>query len=340
MPEGHAEIRRELVIPVTRDEKIVAIMGVGNKLTDYEDTDIVMVEALANQVWDIVAKKIAEEEKKKLAAQLQHTSKMEAIGQLAAGIAHEINNPLNFITLNEYNLIEDFNDLREILDAYRLIIKKFEGIAAVSEEIVQLHEKENTLDIDELLKEIPKTLEASKNGVERIKNITQSMRNFSYKNTQNTLRPVDINNAIQDSLNITKNEYLHIATIETTLEKIPPVNGNLSQINQVLLNLIINSLHAIKARKRNSPGNITIKTWATERHVYCSVSDDGEGIPEEIKDHIFEPFFTTKVPGKGTGLGLSISYDIIVHKHDGTLSCELKWTPTGRQKEVEFKLVA
>ena len=322
MPEGHAEIRRELVIPVTRDEKIVAIMGVGNKLTDYEDTDIVMVEALANQVWDIVAKKIAEEEKKKLAAQLQHTSKMEAIGQLAAGIAHEINNPLNFITLNEYNLIEDFNDLREILDAYRLIIKKFEGIAAVSEEIVQLHEKENTLDIDELLKEIPKTLEASKNGVERIKNITQSMRNFSYKNTQNTLRPVDINNAIQDSLNITKNEYLHIATIETTLEKIPPVNGNLSQINQVLLNLIINSLHAIKARKRNSPGNITIKTWATERHVYCSVSDDGEGIPEEIKDHIFEPFFTTKVPGKGTGLGLSISYDIIVHKHDGTLSCE------------------
>ena len=322
MPEGHAEIRRELVIPVTRDEKIVAIMGVGNKLTDYEDTDIVMVEALANQVWDIVAKKIAEEEKKKLAAQLQHTSKMEAIGQLAAGIAHEINNPLNFITLNEYNLIEDFNDLREILDAYRLIIKKFEGIAAVSEEIVQLHEKENTLDIDELLKEIPKTIEASKNGVERIKNITQSMRNFSYKNTQNTLRPVDINNAIQDSLNITKNEYLHIATIETTLEKIPPVNGNLSQINQVLLNLIINSLHAIKARKRNSPGNITIKTWATERHVYCSVSDDGEGIPEEIKDHIFEPFFTTKVPGKGTGLGLSISYDIIVHKHDGTLSCE------------------
>ena len=322
MPEGHAEIRRKLVIPVTRDEKIVAIMGVGNKLTDYEDTDIVMVEALANQVWDIVAKKIAEEEKKKLAAQLQHTSKMEAIGQLAAGIAHEINNPLNFITLNEYNLIEDFNDLREILDAYRLIIKKFEGIAAVSEEIVQLHEKENTLDIDELLKEIPKTLEASKNGVERIKNITQSMRNFSYKNTQNTLRPVDINNAIQDSLNITKNEYLHIATIETTLEKIPPVNGNLSQINQVLLNLIINSLHAIKARKRNSPGNITIKTWATERHVYCSVSDDGEGIPEEIKDHIFEPFFTTKVPGKGTGLGLSISYDIIVHKHDGTLSCE------------------
>ncbi len=322
MPEGHAEIRRELVIPVTRDEKIVAIMGVGNKLTDYEDTDIVMVEALANQVWDIVAKKIAEEEKKKLAAQLQHTSKMEAIGQLAAGIAHEINNPLNFITLNEYNLIEDFNDLREILDAYRLIIKKFEGIAAVSEEIVQLHEKENTLDIDELLKEIPKTLEASKNGVERIKNITQSMRNFSYKNTQNTLLPVDINNAIQDSLNITKNEYLHIATIETTLEKIPPVNGNLSQINQVLLNLIINSLHAIKARKRNSPGNITIKTWATERHVYCSVSDDGEGIPEEIKDHIFEPFFTTKVPGKGTGLGLSISYDIIVHKHDGTLSCE------------------
>ncbi len=322
MTEGHAEIRRELVIPVTRDEKIVAIMGVGNKLTDYEDNDIVLVEALANQVWDIVAKKIAEEEKKKLAAHLQHSTKMEAIGQLAAGIAHEINNPLNFITLNDYNLSEDFNDLREILEDYRWIVVKVERIADVSEEILQLKEKENNLDIDELLKEIPKTIEASKNGVERIKNITQSMRNFSHKNTQNTLRPVDINKAIQDSLIITKNEYLHIATIETTLENVPQVNGNISQINQVLLNLIINSVHAIKAQNRNSPGSITIKTWATKKHVYCSVSDDGEGVPEEIKEHIFEPFFTTKVPGKGTGLGLSISYDIIVHKHDGTLSCE------------------
>ena len=322
MPDGHAEIRRKLVIPVTRDEKIVAIMGVGNKLTDYEDNDIERVETLANQVWDIVAKKIAEEEKKKLAAHLQHSTKMEAIGQLAAGIAHEINNPLNFITLNEYNLSEDFNDLREILNHYRRIVAQVEGIAAVSEEIVQLHEKENNLDIDELLKEIPKTIEASKNGVERIKNITQSMRNFSHKNTQNTLRPFDINEAIQDNLIITKNEYLHIATIETTLENVPQVNGNISQINQVLLNLIINSIHAIKAQNRNSPGSITIKTWATRKHVYCSVSDDGEGVPEEIKEHIFEPFFTTRVPGKGTGLGLSISYDIIVHKHDGTLSCE------------------
>ena len=247
---------------------------------------------------------------------------MEAIGQLAAGIAHEINNPLNFITLNDYNLSEDFNDLREILEDYRWIVVKVERIADVSEEILQLKEKENNLDIDELLKEIPKTIEASKNGVERIKNITQSMRNFSHKNTQNTLRPVDINKAIQDSLIITKNEYLHIATIETTLENVPQVNGNISQINQVLLNLIINSVHAIKAQNRNSPGSITIKTWATKKHVYCSVSDDGEGVPEEIKEHIFEPFFTTKVPGKGTGLGLSISYDIIVHKHDGTLSCE------------------
>ena len=322
MPDGHAEIKRELVIPVKRDEKIVAIMGVGNKPTAYEEKDIVWVETLANQVWDIVAKKIAEEEKKKLAAHIQHSTKMEAIGQLAAGIAHEINNPLNFITLNEYNLSEDFNDLREILDDYRRIVAKVEGISAVSDEIMKLREKENNLDIDELLKEIPKTLEASKNGVERIKNITQSMRNFSHKNTQNTLRPVDINKAIQDGLTITKNEYLHIATIETTLENIPFVNGNISQIHQVLLNLIINSVHAIKAQSRNSPGIIAIKTWASAKNVYCSISDDGKGIPDEIKEHIFDPFFTTKDPGKGTGLGLSISYDIIVHKHDGTLSCD------------------
>ena len=319
LPVGHAEINRELVIPVTRDEKIVAIMGVGNKETNYGDNDITWVETL---VWDIVAKKIAEEEKKKLAIKLQHATKMEALGLLTAGIAHEINNPLNFLTLNEYNLSNNFNDLLEHLGYYRRIIEKAAGIPAISEEVLQLLEREKNLNIDQLLMEIPEILAESKNGVERIANITRSMRNLSFKNSQDTLIPFDINKAVRDTINITKSEYIPIATLETTLEKLPPVNCNASQINQVILNLIMNSLHAIKAQKKKTPGKIAIKTWATAEHVYCSVSDDGQGIPEEIKEHIFNPFFTTKKPGEGTGLGLSISYDIVVHKHEGTFACE------------------
>ncbi len=327
MPEGHAQVKREMVIPVIRNEKIVAIMGVGNKPANYGQKDIEWVETLANQVWDIITNKITENEKNKLAAQLQHSAKMEMIGQLAAGIAHEINNPLNFILLNSKNLEEDFTDLCEIVNDYRRIIKKVEALPSLAEEIGRIRKKERTIDIDDLISNIPKALKKSDNGVERITTITRSMRNFSYDNSKNLFTPFDINNAIEETLVIAKSEYRHVITLEVQLDSLPLVLCDPSKISQVILNLIINSVHAIKSQNRNDTGCIKVKTWACPENVSCSISDDGPGIPEKIQHRIFEPFFTTKDIGKGTGLGLSISYDIMANQHKGSIS--FKCPPEG-----------
>ena len=320
MPEGIAEIRRELVIPVNRDGKIVAIMGVGNKQSDYDDKDIAYMELIANHTWDIVAKKIADEEKKMLADQLQQSMKMEMIGQLSAGIAHEINNPLNYITLNEYNLKDDFDDLCLLVGQYRRLIGNFIAGKAETREVEQLREKEREFDIDQLLKSIPESLENSKSGIQRITAITRSMKSYSFKNASEQLFRFDLNKAIHEAVVIAKHEYSKIATVGLQLEELPQLLCNPPQISQVILNLIINSSHAIKSQNRESPGKIEIKTWATDEGVFCSVTDDGPGIPESVINKVFEPFFTTKEPGKGTGLGLSVSYDIIVNKHKGSLS--------------------
>jgi len=320
MPEGHAAIEREIVIPIMWNQKIVAIMGVGNKQTNYDNNDVKWARILANQLFGIVAHKMIEQDKSVLLAQLQHTSRMEMIGQLAAGIAHEINNPLNFITLNAHTVLEDFNDLRTLVAHHRRIIKKGEQIPALGEMIAQLREEERIYNIDDLLDSIPESLEKLQNGIERISTITNSMRSYSFKNDRDQLSEHDINQAVREALVIAKHEYSEIATVTLKLEEIPPLVCNPSQINQVILNLIINSSHAIKSQKRKTLGQIEIKTWASGESISCSVTDNGPGIPETVINRIFEPFFTTKDPGKGTGLGLSISYDIIVNKHKGSLS--------------------
>jgi two-component system NtrC family sensor kinase len=322
MPDGHAEVKRILVVPVIRDDRIVAIMGIGNKLSDYDENDLSWVDILANQTWDIVAKKIAEEERETLEYQLQHSRKMEMVGQLAAGIAHEINNPLNFIAINFANIQEVIADLQAMLKEYQTVTRKLEAGTFNDSDLQRLRQKEVELALDTLVNDIPEILVESQRGFERISTIIHSMRNLSHQHTIDKKIPFDINKGITDTLVITHHEYSLCADIETTLGELPMILCNPEQINQVLLNMIINSVHAIQSQQRSSKGTIRIRTWFDSSNVYCSITDDGPGIPDTIRHDIFNPFFTTRSPGKGTGLGLSISFDIIVIKHNGKISVD------------------
>jgi PAS domain S-box-containing protein len=246
--------------------------------------------------------------------------KLASIGQLAAGLAHEINNPINFVRINFATLREDVNDLGSLIREYRTLFHELEHENPACDSLKKLKSLENTLDVDSLLEELPELFDESRRGFERIGTILGSMRNFSFRHALDQRVPFDLNQGIRDTLIIAQNEYRYYAEVETHLDNLPPVPCNPEQINQVFLNLIVNCAHAIASQKRHEKGRIVIGTGYDVDSVWCTVADDGPGIPPETRNRIFEPFFTTKEPGKGTGLGLSISYDIIANKHGGTLT--------------------
>jgi PAS domain S-box-containing protein len=318
---GNVELKRELVVPVIRGEQVIAAFGTGNRHFDYDREDAKWVSVVADMVWDIIEKKNAEEEYIKIEKRLQHSQKMELVGQLASGIAHEINNPLNFIQLNFSTLQDYFADFLKLFDSYRSITHREEQQSSgLSMEVQNLHLMEDEIGLDDLLQEMSKIFIESQRGIDRIKKIVEGMRSLSYRQDSVNRTLFDINQVVLESLTMAKGEYRFCADIETSLEKLPLVPCVLDEINQVLLNLIVNSAHAIQSQQRTEKGRIALHTWSDNGKVLCSVTDDGPGVPEEIRSQIFNPFFTTKSAGKGSGLGLSISYDIIVNKHHGEIS--------------------
>ena len=320
LPEGHAEITRMIQVPIIRQQQVKAIVGLGNKESLYDNDDGRWISALADQTWEIIENKLFLEYQETLKSQLEHAKKMEMIGNFAAGITHEINNPLAFIRVSIANLEQDIDLLSGVVSDYRLLIDRVEQQAAFAGDVAPIREKEHAVDIASLLGDMPAAVDSIKRGVERITDITRSMRNLTFKNVTDAKAPADLNRLIRDAIVIASSENTEVAEIRALPGKIPMVDCNPTQINQVLLNLLINSLHAIKLQNRKSPGSIVVSTWADASHVYSSVVDDGPGIAESIRPEVFTPFFTTKKSGFGTGLGLSISYDIVVRKHQGSLT--------------------
>ncbi len=324
LPRGHIPITRELVVPVIRGDMVVAAFGIGNKRSDYDEQDARWAGAVADLIWDIVEKKTTAQEYRNIEERLQHAQKMEMVGQLASGIAHEINNPLNFIQLNFSTLQDYFADLLHLLDSCHALLQAPElRRLPPNAETARLNRLEQELDPGTLIPELRTIFTESQRGIDRIRKIVEGMRSLSYRNAVDNLAPADLNQGIMDSLAMARSEYRFCADIVTHLAELPEVPCIIDQINQVLLNLIVNSAHAIQSQHRDEKGCITIRTWLDNARVFCSIADDGPGIPEEIRDNVFNPFYTTKSAGKGTGLGLSISYDIIVNRHSGqiTLSC-------------------
>ncbi|MBN8524555.1 MAG: PAS domain-containing protein [Planctomycetes bacterium] len=253
---------------------------------------------------------------KTLEDQLRQSQKLESIGQLAAGIAHEINTPIQFIGDNARFAAGSLAQLFALLDTCMAMVAP-EGrarVVAAAEEA----------DLDYVRAELPKAMEQTVEGVERVASIVHAMKEFSHPGGGEKVA-TDINRAIESTVTISRNEWKFVAECELSLaSELPLVPLLPGDFNQVILNLIVNSAHAIADAQRAGrpgPGRIRIATRPGDGVVEIEVSDDGCGIPESIRDRIYDPFFTTKEVGRGSGQGLAIARSVVVDKHGGTLGC-------------------
>jgi two-component system, NtrC family, sensor kinase len=250
-------------------------------------------------------------ELKETHSQLLQQEKMASIGQLAAGVAHEINNPIAFISSNLGTMVKYLERLEQFLE------QQSAAVAQTAPEPLQqeLARGRQKLKVDYILNDAKNLLAESQDGSERVRSIVQNLKSFSRVDDTNRSY-VDINDCLESTVTIAWNELKYKATLTRDYGELPPVKCLPQQLNQVFLNMLVNAAHAIETQ-----GEITVSTRSAGDQVLVSFRDTGCGIPEEIRSRIFEPFFTTKEVGKGTGLGLSISYDII-KKHNGSIEVE------------------
>jgi PAS domain S-box-containing protein len=264
-------------------------------------------------------------DRQKLDIQLQQSQKMEAIGQLAAGIAHEINTPTQFVGDNTRFFQDAYEDLIQVIREYGKLIDKAKSDALTADLITAAEKRIQDMDLAYLEDEIPIALEHTLKGVERITNIVQAMKIFSHPDMISK-EPADVNKEIEKTITISRNEWKYVARMETDFDSnLPAVPCFRAELNQVILNMIVNAAHAINEANPSAPseqGIIRIRTYHEDNWVKIRISDTGAGIPQEIRHKIFDLFFTTKEPGKGTGQGLAISHSVIVEKHKGTLDIE------------------
>ncbi len=274
----------------------------------------------------LAKKKIEKElhERKLLEIQLSQAQKLESIGQLAAGIAHEINTPSQFINDNLTFLKTAFEDLGDVLMSFKETKQNYQKGLNVEEDIKKIEETIESADLEFLEEEVPQALDQSLQGVDRIRKIVKAMKEFSHpSNNEKTLS--DINRAIENTVIVSANEWKYVAELKTELdETLPMLPCYVDEFNQVVLNMIVNASHAIGDVVGDSgeKGLITVKTKKNGSDAEIRICDTGAGIPKDIQHRIFDPFFTTKEVGKGTGQGLAISYDVIVNKHSGSLKVE------------------
>jgi two-component system, NtrC family, sensor kinase len=277
-------------------------------------------------------------EKHELESQTILSQKMEAIGQLAAGIAHEINTPIQYIGDNLKFLSKAFDRYAQMLTIYHQSLEEHLGTLVEPGDLAQLKEIEQQKRIAHYAAEVPNAIEEALGGTERVRKIVLAMREFSHPSEKGK-KMADINHGIETTIAISRNEWKYYADMQTDLEPdLPLVNCQIDEINQVILNIIVNASQAIQ--EKIVPGSeqkelIAISTCHDPKRVLITIRDTGPGIPDPVRARIFDPFFTTKGAGKGTGQGLSLAHNIIVNKHHGKISVD---TEVGRGTVFSIEL--
>ncbi len=287
-----------------------------------------------------LAKQKAEEvnrELKQVQSQMVQHEKLASIGQLASGVAHEMNTPVGFVASNFQTLESYVEKIQVLIDKYEKLLTEIPILdeTELQNEVDAIREYWNLAQLDFIIEDMHVLFKDSEEGLERISNIIENLRDFSRIDQVQEFADYNINEGLEATLVVARNEIKYHADVKTELSDMPPVYCSASQINQVFLNIIVNAAQAITSQEREDRGIISIKTYAMADELVCEISDDGSGIPPDKLSKVFDPFFTTKPAGKGTGLGLSISYDIIVNKHHGDLLVE---STVGKGTKFTIKL--
>jgi signal transduction histidine kinase len=262
-------------------------------------------------------------DQRRLENELAQAQKLESVGRLAAGVAHEINTPVQFVSDSVSFVREAMDDLSQIVDRYRELRTATEQGADIAAAAKAAEEAEDDADLDYILENAPVALDRARDGLGRVAAIVRSMKEFAHPDRKE-MAQVDINQAIKSTLVIATNEYKYVAEVETAFGDLPQVNCYAGEINQVVLNLIVNAAHAIGdvVKGTQHKGRIRVSTRVLDDQVEIAIADTGKGIPVEVRSRIFDPFFTTKEVGKGTGQGLAIARSVVVEKHGGALYFE------------------
>ncbi len=297
-----------------KDGNAIGLLGISADITERKQAEKTLELAYAEL-------EKANKELKETQSQLVQSEKMASIGQLAAGVAHEINTPVGFVASNFQTLEGYTNKFRNLFKMYSELMEQIKSSEEpeLLKKAQDITKSRDDMKIEFVLEDIQELFDDSKEGLQRVTGIVQNLRDFSRIDQPEDFAEYNLNDGIKATLVVANNEIKYDCDIKTEFSKMPPVFCNSGQINQVFLNILVNAAQAIKSQDRDGNGTITIRTYATETDIVCEISDDGSGIPPEKVSNIFDPFFTTKPVGKGTGLGLSVSYDIIVNKHKGEI---------------------
>ncbi|MGB1025483.1 MAG: sensor histidine kinase, partial [Rhodospirillaceae bacterium] len=321
------DIRSALFGSFSSDEANWYVLLLKPGRAGYDNTTLELFKRHLAVLKQAIAQFSSAERQAEMERDLREAQKLEAVGQLAGGIAHEINTPAQYIGDNLRFLSESQQDLITLLDQALTLVASLPALPDLAEPISALNALVEDLDLAYLRDEVPDATRQSQEGIAQISRIVLAMKEFSHPGSLDRSY-ADLNRGLENTVTISRNEWKHVAEVKLDLEDgLPTIPCRIGELNQAFLNLVVNAAHAIADKQRRPGaqpnaelGKITIRSARQGDMAVIQIQDTGSGIPERIRNRIFEPFFTTKEVGQGTGQGLSITRDIIVKKHGGAIS--------------------